>query len=75
MCISTFTETEAETTELVLRVHKGDIGQEKEEWEMGISLTHSAQCSVHGQPHLDTNVQRSLEDNGVPCVVSRGRVP
>lgn len=53
MCISTFTETEAETTELVLRDHKGDIGQE-EERELGISLTYSAQCSVHGQPLLDT---------------------
>lgn len=74
MCISTFTETEAETTELVLRDHKGDIGQE-EEWELGISLTHSAQCSVHGQPLLDTSVQRSLGDNGIPCVASRDRVP
>lgn len=49
------------------------MGQE-EKWELAISLTHSAQCAVYGQLHLDTSVQRSL-GNRVPCLESRGRGP
>lgn len=66
-------EIEAEATGPQTKIPKDTVSKKKtRSWA---SLTHSAQCSVLGEPHLDTSRQGNLGDSGVPYVESRGGVP
>lgn len=72
--ILTSSEIEAKATSLCYKTRiPKDAGPKKNRsWAF---LSHTAWCSVLGQPCLDTSIQGSLGDNGVPYVESRGRVP